>query len=169
MSPWIKIALVTNALYWAAFVYLAVRRRPGAGAVALGVMHMLIAAALSVAPFRSFFDPDYPGFTLGVLHFEKRAVTLPAALLLLWALASAMILAGRSRGWKLWIVAAFDALFAVNQLLSLFQPGSRNDIQFGEHLTIGGAQALLIMAVLFVGGPALGAWWSGKRALRPAV
>ncbi len=164
MTLWIAFALGTNLVYWAFLVYLAARRRPGAAAVALGVMHMLLAAALSVAPFRSFVDPDYPGFRLGVLHFEKRAATLPTALLLAWALGSALILASRGRGWKLWAVAVGDALFALNQLLSLFQSGSRNDIQFGEHLTISGLQALLIMAVLFVGGPAVSAWWSGRRA-----
>jgi hypothetical protein len=168
MTPWIALALVTNLAYWTVFVVLAVRRRPGAGAgaVVLGVMHMLLAAAFSVAPFRSFIDPGYPGFRLGILHFEHRAATLPTALLLLWALGSALILASGGRGRKLWVVAAGDALFAVNQLLSLFQQGDRNDIQFGEHLTIGGLQALLIMAALFVGGPAVSAWWSGRRALR---
>jgi len=102
MTPWIAIALVTNLLYWAVFVTLAVRRRPGAAAVTLGVMHMLLAAAFSVAPFRSFVDPDYPGFRLGMLHLEHRAATLPTALLLAWALSAALILASRGRGWKLW-------------------------------------------------------------------
>jgi hypothetical protein len=166
MTPWIAIALGTNLVYWIVFVYLVARHRPGAGAAALGVMHMLLAAAFSVAPFRSFLDPAYPGFRLGLLHFEHRAATLPTALLLVWALASAFMLAGGARGPRLWIVAAGDALFAVNQVFDLARSGSGSDIQFGEHLTITGFQALLIMAVLFVGGPALGAWWSGRRARR---
>jgi hypothetical protein len=163
MTPWLAIALGTNLVYWAVFVYIAVRHRPGISAVALGAMHMLLGAAFSVAPFRSFFDPAYPGFRLGVLAFEKRGATLPSALLLIWAVGSALVLASRGRGWKLAVVAVGDALFALNQLLSLFQAGS-NDIQLGEHLTIGGFQALAIMAILFVGGPALSAWWAGTRA-----
>jgi hypothetical protein len=166
MTPWIAIALVTNLVYWTAFVYLSTRRRPSPGAVALGVMHMLLVAAMSVAPFRSFLDPAYPGFRLGLLHFEHRAATLPTLLLLLWALSAAFILASCARGWELWVVAAGDALFAVNQLIDLARSGSGGDIQFGEHLTISGFQALLIMAVLFVGGPAVSAWWSGRRALQ---
>lgn len=165
MTPWIAIALVTNLLYWSVFVSLAARHRPGAGAVVLGVMHMLLAAAMSVAPFRSFLDPAYPGFRLGLLHFEHRAATLPTAILLLWALASAFLLARGERSRRLWIVAAGDALFAVNQLAELARSSaSANEIQLGEHLTIGGAQALVIMGILFVGGPAIGAWWSGRRA-----
>jgi hypothetical protein len=166
MTPWLRIALVTNLIYWAVFLTLAVRRRPGASAVVLGVMHMLLAATFSVAPFRSFVDPGYPGFRMGMLHFEHRAATLPTALLLVWALSSALILASRGRGWKLWVPAVGDSLFALNQTLDLLRSGSGNAIQFGEHLTISGLQAMLIMAVLFVGGPAFSAWWSGRRALQ---
>ena len=82
------------------------------------------------------------------------------------ALSAALILASRGRGWKLWVVAAGDTLFAVNQTLDLFGSGSGNAIQFGEPLTISGFQALVVMAVLFVGGPAFSAWWSGRRALQ---
>jgi hypothetical protein len=168
MTPWLKIALVTNLLYWAVFVFLAVRRRPGAAAVVLGVMHLLLAGVVSVAPIRSFIDPAYPGFRVGLLHFEHRAATLPATILFVRALSCAFLLAARARGGKLWVVAAFDVLFAVNQLLDILRSGSGGNIQFGEHLTISGLQAAIIMAILFVGGPALSAWWSGKRALRPA-
>jgi hypothetical protein len=167
MTTWVAIALVTNLIYWTVFVFLAIRRRAGAGAVALGVMHMLLAAAFSVAPFRSFLDPAYPGFGLGVLRFEGRNATLPTALLLLWALSSALLLASGARGRVLWIVAVGDALFALNQLVSLAREGG-GEIQFGEHLTIGGIQALLIMALLFVGGPSWSAWWAGRRARRVA-
>ena len=169
MTPWLKIALVTNLVYWAVFVSLAVRRKPGAAAIVLGVMHMLLAGVVSVAPIRSFVDPAYPGFRVGVLHFEHRAATLPSALMLVWALASAFLLASRARGGKLWVVVGFDLLFALNQLLDILRSGTGGNIQFGEHLTISGLQAALIMAVLFVGGPALSAWWSGRRALRPAT
>jgi hypothetical protein len=169
MTPWIKIALITNLVYWAVFVSLAIRRRPGAGAIVLGVMHMLLAGVVSVAPIRSFVDADYPGFRIGVLHFEHRGATLPATIILVWALSSAFLLASRARGGKLWVVVGFDVLFALNQLADILRSGTGGNIQFGEHLTIGGLQAALIMAALFVGGPALSAWWTGRRALRPTT
>ena len=164
MPVWIALALGTNLVYLAVFCYLAFRSRPSGVAVMLGVMHLLLAAALSVAPFRSFFDPAYPGFGLGILQFEGRAATLPSVLLLSWALASAWLLASGTKGSALWVVAIGDALFALNQLVSLFQSGNDNIIQFGEYLTIRGLQALLIMAILFVGGPAISAWWASVRA-----
>ena len=168
MTPWLWIALVSNLVYWAIFVYLVKRHRPGASAVALGVMHLLLAGVLSVAPIRSFIDPEYPGYRVGVLHFEKQAATLPATLLFLWAISSAFLLASGSRGRKLWLVAAGDTFFALNMLADLARSGGGGNIQFGEHFTISGTVALAIMAILFVGGPALSAWWSGRRALRPA-
>src|SRR5205809_9949 len=115
MAPWIPLALATNLIYWVTFAYLVARSRPHAKALMLGAMHLLLTAALSVAPFRSFFDPAYPGFRIGVLHFDKRAATLPTALLLAWALSSALILASNVLGRILWIVAIGDALFAFNQ------------------------------------------------------
>jgi hypothetical protein len=168
MTLWLWIALFTNLIYWTVFIILATRHRPGTAAVVLGVMHLLLAGVVSVAPIRSFIDPGYPGFRMGLLHFEHRGATLPVTLLFVWALGCAFLLASRASGRKLWIVAAFDGLFAVNQLLDIVRSGSGGNIQFGEHLTISGLQAAIIMAILFVGGPALSAWWSGKRALRPA-
>ena len=168
MTPWLWIALVGNLVYWTIFVALVRRHRPGASGVTLGVMHMLLAGVLSVAPIRSFIDADYPGFGIGLLHFEKRAATLPASILFLWALSSAFILASGSRGRKLWVVAAYDTLFALNMLGDLARSGGGGQIQFGEHFTISGAMALAIMGILFVGGPALSAWWSGRQALRTA-
>ena len=168
MSPWIWIGLVTNAVYLAVFVILLVRHRPGFLATVLGSVHLLLGAAMSVAPFRSFIDADYPGFVLGVLEFQKRAATLPTACLLAWAVASAWILASRRRGPALWVVAIGDVLFALNQIASMVETGSNNIIQFGEHLTIQGLPAVLIMGILFVLGPVVSGWWAGTRA-RQAV
>ena len=118
-----------------------------------------------MAPFRSFFDPDYIGFGLGVFSFAKRAATVPTAILFPWAASSAFILASGHRGRALWVVALGDLLFALNQLAGLLsQPSTNNVIQFGEYLTIRGLQSLAIMAVLFVLGPVWSAWWTAQRA-----
>ena len=169
MAPWIPIFVATNVIYWIVFVYLAVRHRATFPATALGVLHMLLGAALSVAPFRSFLDPAYPGFALGLLHVHGRSATLPTALLLIWALVSAWLLVSRRSGKALWIVALGDLLFALNQIAVLSPSSGDNDIQFGEYLTIRGFQAALIMAVLLVGGPAISASFAGVRARRTAT
>src|SRR5438132_10946099 len=91
MAIWFQIALVLNVIYWAIFFYLLSRRRWNVPALAVGIFHMLFAAVVSVAPIRSLLDPDYIGYGRGVIQFEKRAVVLPAALILRWALSAAGI------------------------------------------------------------------------------
>jgi len=168
MAPWIPLFVISNLVYWAIFVFLAIRKHSPPAATTLGALHMLLAAALSVAPFRSFFDPRYPGFALGILRFEGRYATRPTAAMLAWALAAAWLLASRRSGSMLWVVVIGDVLFAINQLLGLTTSSAENDIQFGEYLTIHGVQALLIMAILFVVGPAISAWWAGTHVRQPA-
>jgi hypothetical protein len=167
MSPWIVLAIGVNTVLVLIFASLAIRSRPGAIAIALGLVHLLLAAAFSVAPWRSIFDPGYFGFGLGLFQFERRAATLPTAILFSWAACSAFILGSGRRDRALWLVASGDLLFALNQLASLFlQPSAANVIQFGEYLTISGMQSLAIMAAFFVVGPAWSAWWTARRARR---
>ncbi len=168
MTPWLWIALVSNLIYWSLFALLVVRHRPGAARAAVGVLHLLLAGVGSVAPIRSFIDPAYPGLGLGLLRFEGRDATLPATVLLVWALACAYLAAVKGTGRAMWWVAAFDLLMAANLAAGILAPGGSSDIQFGEHLTISGPTAIAIMLVLFVAGPLASGVWAGRRALRPA-
>jgi hypothetical protein len=66
-------------------MYALTRRRWNFVSLIVGVFHMLFAATLSFAPFRSWFDPSYLGLGLGFLRFEGRKATLPCAVMLAWA------------------------------------------------------------------------------------
>lgn len=164
MTPWLWIALVSNLAYWTVFVVLLRRHCPGAMRTAVGVLHLLLAAFFSVAPIRSLIDPDYIGLAFGILRFEGTSTSLPATLVLVWALACAYLAvakgAGRSMAW----VAAFDLLMATNLAAGILGPGGSSYIQFGEHLTISGPAAIAIMLVLFVAGPLASGVWAGRRA-----
>ena len=166
MAPWIPIFAITNAVYWTVFLALAIRHRSSFVATTLGVLHMLLAAALSVPPFRSFLDPVYPGFAIGIIRLHGRSATLPTALMLILTLASAYLLVSRRSGNWLWLVVATDVAFAINQLLGILVGGSDNDIQIGEYVTVRGLLAIVIMAAIFVAGPAMSAWWAAARARR---
>jgi hypothetical protein len=160
---WALVSLPINAVTASFFVILALRKRPGAAAVAIGALHLLLSAVFSVAPWRSFFDPRYPGFAVGLLRFEGRFATLPASVLFAWALTSALVCASRSRGRSLWIVATGDGAFALNMLAATLFGGGGNDIQFGQYLTIRGLAAAALMAVLFAGGPLASSVWAIRR------
>src|SRR5438128_11465172 len=114
MAIWFQIALVLNVIYWAVFFYLLSRRRWNVPALAVGIFHMLFAAVVSVAPIRSLLDPDYIGYALGVLHFEKRAVALPAVLILGWALAAAWVAVGMGRGRWMRLIMVGDIFLALS-------------------------------------------------------
>jgi hypothetical protein len=164
MAPWIPIFAITNAAYWAVFLVLAIRHRSSVVATVLGVLHLLLAAGLSVAPFRSFLDPAYSGFAIGILRLHGRSATVPAALMLGLALVSAYLLVARRSGATLWIVVAADLAFAINQLLGILVLSGDNDIQLGEYLTVRGVLAVAIMVAIFVAGPTMSAWWTAGRA-----
>src|SRR5215217_3370432 len=137
MAIWFKIALGLNVIYWAVFFFLLSRRRWSVAALAVGIFHMLFAAIVSVAPIRSLLDPEYVGYSVGVFHFEKQAVALPAALILAWALTSAWVAVGKGRGRWMRVVMIGDLVFALGVGASLLLDDSWK-FQLGENFTADG-------------------------------
>ena len=150
MAIWFQIALALNVIYWAVFFYLLSRRRWNVPALAVGIFHMLFAMVVSVAPIRSLIDPDYIGYGLGVIHLEKRAAALPAALILGWALAAAWVAVGKGSGRWMRLVMMGDLFFASSMGVSILLDDSQNwKFQLGEHFTATGVAGLLILLGFF--------------------
>lgn len=166
MTPWLWIAVVSNLIYWTVFAILVKRGRAGAAGIVVGLVHLLLAAIFSVAPIRSAIDPNYPGLAFGILRFEGRSAVIPAAVVLIWALACAYLAVGKGAGRAMWWVAAFDLLMAANLAVGILSAGGDNTIQFGEHLTIPANAGLVLMLLFFTLGPAVSGIWSVRRALR---
>lgn len=164
MAIWFQIALVLNVIYWAVFFYLLSRRRWNVPASAIGLFHMLFATVVSVAPIRSLLDPDYIGYGLGALHFEKRAVVLPATLVLGWALAAAWVTVGKGRGRWMRLMMVGDLFFALSMGVSILVDNSQNwKFQLGEHFTATGGAGLLILLGLFTLPFIVSAIWAASR------
>ena len=164
MAVWFQIALALNVVYWAAFLYLLSRRRWNVPALAVGVFHMLFAALVSVAPVRSLLDPDYIGYGLGVIQFEKRAVALPAAVVLGWALAAAWVAVGKGRGRWMRLVMVGDLFFALSMGVSIVLDRSQDwRFQLGEHFTATGVTGLLILLSFFTLPFIASAIWAAGR------
>lgn len=168
MTRWLWIALVSNLLYWGLFIYWCSKRQWTRAGLGVGILHMLFASLLVVAPIRSLIDPDYPGYQLGILRFEKQAASLPAALILVWALTSAYLAVRRGYGKRLRLIAAGDVLFAVlmgGLFVEQWMQGALAgpQIQFGEHLTLSGPLWALLPVLLFVLPFCLSAVWAMKR------
>lgn len=164
MAIWFQIAIAMNVVYWAVFFYLLSRRRWNAAALAVGIFHMLFAAVISVAPIRSLLDPDYAGYGLGVIQLEKRAVALPAALILGWALAAAWIAVGKGRGRWMRLVMVGDLFFAFSMGISIVLDDSQNwKFQLGENFTATGVAGLFILLSFFTLPFIASAIWAAKR------
>ena len=146
MAIWFKITITLNIIYWGVFFYLLLKRRWNLPALAVSVFHMLFAALVSVAPIRSLLDPDYIGYAIGVVHLQKRAVALPAALVLAWALTAAWITVGKGKGTWMKVVMVGDLFFALSLIITILLDGSGNwKFQLGEHFTADGIFGLLIL------------------------
>jgi hypothetical protein len=164
MAIWFQIALVLNVIYWAVFLCLLSRRRWDIPALAVGILHMLFAAVVSVAPIRSLLDPDYPGYGLGVIHFEKRAVALPAAIILGWALTAAWVAVGKGRGRWMRLIMIGDFFLALSLAISIVLDDSQNwKFQLGENFTAEGLTGLIILLGFFTLPFLASAIWAASR------
>lgn len=165
MAVWFKIAIGLNLIYWTIFFYFVSRRRWTKTALAVGVFHMLFAGVVSVAPIRSFLDPDYMGYELGIIKFQKLAVVIPAALILAWALAASWIAVNNRRG-RLMIVAAVGDILMSLSMAGSFIFGDPNDwkFQLGEHFALNGVPGLLVLLSLFTLPFILSAIWATRRS-----
>ena len=161
---WMWMAAATIIASWSAFLYALTRRHWNFAGLIVGVFHMLFAATLSFAPFRSWFDSNYLGLGLGFLRFDGHRATLPCTLMLAWALAAALIVVIKGRGRWMVLVVAGDAFWAVNFGGSLLSEDAlKSKVQLGDEATFRGPWALLILVAFYVLPFVLSAIWCARR------
>ena len=164
MVIWFLLAIVRCILCCALFFYLLSFCRLDVPALSVAIFHMLFAAVVSVAALGLLLDPDCVGYGLGVIHFEKRAVALPAALVLGWALAAVWIAIGKGRGRWMRLVMVGDLFFALSMGVSILLDNSPNwKFQLGEHFTATGVAGLLILLGFFTLPFIASAIWAAIR------
>ncbi len=114
MPIWYWLALASNVFVWSIFFYLLSRRRWKVAALFVGILHILFSTVVSVAPFRSILDPNYPGLGLGFLRFEGMAATLPATLIFGWAITAAYLAVSKGQGRWMTLLVVGDIFLALN-------------------------------------------------------
>jgi hypothetical protein len=165
MALWFKIAIPLNIIYWGIFCLLLLRRRWNATALTVGIFHMLFASVMSVAPIRALLDPHYAGYAVGAIGFEGRAVALPAALILGWALAAAWVSVGKGSGRWMILVALGDILFALSIGVSILLGGPREwKFQLGQYFSVAGLPGLFVLLCFFALPFVISAHWAVKRS-----
>ena len=166
MAIWFWLALASNAVVWSIFFYQLSHHRWNVVALIVGIFHMLFSMVLSVAPFRSFLDPNYPGLGLGFLRFEGMAATLPATLIFGWAVAAAWLAISKGRGRWMTLIVVGDIFLALNFGGSTLLEGSSDNwrIDFGEGRSITGLPSALILLLLFTFPFVASAIWAANRS-----
>ena len=166
MAIWFWLALVSNVSVWLIFFYLLSRRRWNGAALTVGIFHMLFSVVPSVAPFRSFLDPNYPGLELGFFRFEGMAATLPAALVFGWAVAAAWLAVSSGRGRSMTLIVVGDIFLALNFGGSTLLEGRSDNwrIDFGEGRSITGLTSAIILLLFFTFPFVASAIWAASRS-----
>jgi hypothetical protein len=166
MAIWFWLALAANAIVWLFFFYKLSRRRWNVAALIVGTLHMLFSLVLSVAPFRSFLDPNYPGLGLGFLRFEGMAATLPATLIFAWAVAAAWLAVSKGRGRWMTLVVVGDIFLALNFGGSTLLEGRSDNwrIELGEGRSITGLAGASVLVLVFTLPFVASAIWAARRS-----
>ncbi len=166
MAIWFWLALASNIVVWSIFFALLVRGRWSWAGLTIGVLHMFFAIVVSVAPFRSFLDPGYPGLGLGFLRFETTAATLPATLIFCWAVAAAWAAVGKGRGRWLLLLIVGDLFMAVNFGGSTLLEGRADNwrIEFGPGKAITGLAGAFTLLLFFTMPFLASAIWAATRS-----
>lgn len=166
MAIWFWLALASNAVVWSVFFYLLSRQRWNVVALIVGIFHMIFSLVLSVAPFRSFLDPNYPGLGLGFLRFEGVAATFPATLIFGWAVVAAWLAISKGRGRCMTLLVVGDIFLALNFGGSTLLEGSSDNwrIDFGEGRSITGLASALILLLVFTFPFVASAIWAASRS-----
>ena len=168
---WALFASAVSAILAAAWLWLVTRRRWAWPGLVASIGCLIAASLNSAAPVRGLIDPDYVGYSFGLLQSAKgTGVTLTAGPVFLASAASALIGVSRRSGQALWLVAAVCAallvILGVPTVRDAIADPSANAIQFGEYLTIPGLVGtgflLLLLAVPF----AVGLMWAPGAAGR---
>jgi len=166
MASWFWLGLTLNIVVWSIFFYLMTRRKWRLGALLVGILHMLFAAIVSIAPFRSILDPNYAGLGLGFLSFDGGKASLFATLIFGWSVAAAWLAVGKGRGRWMNLILVGDIFLALNFGGSTLLEGSSDNwrVDFGEGRSVTGLGGALILLFFFTFPFFVSAVWAARRS-----
>lgn len=168
---WLHFGFILFGAYAIWFIYLLRKKRSTRPLLWFGIAHIPYLLVNLVAPFRGFLDPNYAGYSFGLIE-------LPAGILVPLVVGSIVVICflivsksftNQMDNWwtlafgldlLLVILVAAPLLFTI-----LLDPGG-NSIQLGEFLTLSGYVVAIIIFVLFSGPTLYALYYSGKKVFR---
>ena len=146
-------------------IYCVAKRRWTKRGLLVGLVNLPVVALVSVAPIRGWADPEYAGFSVGLLQASQGPmVTLVAGSLFLAALVAACIVVLNRVGRAMWLPTVVDGFLALNFAIILIgglvtdPEGVR--INLGEYVSVPPFATALLLFFLPLAGSSL---WAYRR------
>jgi len=167
---WLLVGLPLAVGYLIWFGYLLIKKKYNKATLFFALAHIPYLLVNLVAPFRGLLDPDYAGYSFGLIVLPNGPiVTLVVGIIVIFSLLLASrALMGKMKGW--WLVAfVFDLLLCVLVAIpisyDMLTHLSDFRIELGEYLTIKGIWTALIIFFLFTFPTIFACLYAGKQAL----
>ncbi len=159
---WLNIGYPMIAFAIVVFLFFAAKRTWTIGALLIGLAHIPLALTHSVAPFRGLLDPNYAGFSNGIVRATYPVeIFLFTGFIFVGAMICAIMAVQNRPGLRNGFIVMFDfivlLLFAMPVAARYFAGGfDTARVEFGEYLQFGGFSAfafeLAVLALPFVFG-----------------
>ena len=165
---WALFAIgVTSAIF--ALSLFAARKRMTCAGFFASLPQFLVAMLNGAAPVRSIMDPDYVGYTFGMLHADKgMPVMMMSGGIYIAAIVSGLLCMFAMNGPAMIFVAAFDlfvlAIIGIPMVQTMMTDPSQFIVQAGEYFTMSPMMSVAAIVVLVVIPLLLVVYWAGKRA-----
>ena len=166
---WLIVAFPLMGIYVLWFGYQLYKRKYDRALLLFGLAHIPYLLVNLVAPFRGVFDPEYAGYSMGLITLPK-GIWVP--LVVGTVVVVSFLLATRAfqnRMEKLWKIAfGFDLLLVILVAIPIVVDmlGNLDEfaIELGEYMRISGWVATGIIFLLFTLPTSYACYLSGRRA-----
>jgi hypothetical protein len=170
---WQYLTAAAGLIYIAVLAVFIAKRQWTWSAMGVAIGNFLYVLLHLAAPFRGVIDPNYVGYSAGLLTVAAGPmVTIVTGGIVIAALASACIALLNRPGPRMAFITITDtlllSLIALPSLLGGLKTPDEFRIELGEYLQIPGAAAVLIVGSLFVVPMVAGITWSARR-VRPVL
>lgn len=168
---WLHFGFILFGIYVVWFGYVLLKKQFHRALLLYGLAHVPYLLVNLVAPFRGTMDPEYLGYSFGLLQLPQGPLvpivvgSIVVACFMIITLAFLNRLEGRWP-YAFGVDLALTVLFAIPIVLGILSNPGEANLQLGEFLTLSGYVVALIVFVLFSGPTLWACYHSGKMTFK---
>ncbi len=166
---WLHFAYILCGLYVVWFGFILLKKKFTRPLLLFGIAHVPYLLINLVAPFRGIMDPNYAGYSFGLLDLPQGPLVplvVGSIVIACLAIVSKAWLNQMERLWKFSFLVdlALTILIAGPVFIGILLDLDGASIQLGEFLTLSGYVVALIILGLFSGPTFYACYYSWKKA-----